>query len=75
MNTDGKVMGWIFDEYSKFAGFSPGMISGSIIIYRGHYVFQALHAKYLAASKIHTTFVSNLHCDRFMSLQGLSLGR
>ena len=24
MNTDGKVMGWIFDEYSKFAGFSPG---------------------------------------------------
>ena len=27
MNTDGKVMGWIFDEYSKFAGFSPGRLS------------------------------------------------
>lgn len=26
MNTDGKVMGWIFDEYSKFAGFSPGRV-------------------------------------------------
>ena len=26
MNTDGKVMGWIFDEYSKFAGFSPGSV-------------------------------------------------
>ena len=26
MNTDGKVMGWIFDEYTKFAGYSPGQI-------------------------------------------------
>src|SRR6516225_1374717 len=24
VNTDGRVMGWIMDEYSKYAGFSPG---------------------------------------------------
>ena len=28
VNTDGRVMGWIMDEYSKYAGFSPGVVTG-----------------------------------------------
>lgn len=28
MNTDARVMGWIMDEYSKFNGFSPGVVTG-----------------------------------------------
>ena len=28
MNTNARVMGWIMDEYSKFAGFSPGVVTG-----------------------------------------------
>ena len=28
MNTNAQVMGWIMDEYSKFAGFSPGVVTG-----------------------------------------------
>lgn len=28
MNTDGRVMSWFFDEYSKFEGFSPGVVTG-----------------------------------------------
>ena len=28
VNTDGKVMSWIMDEYSKFEGFSPGVVTG-----------------------------------------------
>jgi glutamate dehydrogenase (NAD(P)+) len=28
VNTDARVMGWIMDEYSKFAGFSPGVVTG-----------------------------------------------
>ena len=28
MNTNAKVMGWIMDEYSKFAGFAPGVVTG-----------------------------------------------
>ena len=28
VNTNAKVMGWIMDEYSKFAGFSPGVVTG-----------------------------------------------
>jgi glutamate dehydrogenase (NAD(P)+) len=28
VNTDGRIMGWIMDEYSKFAGFSPGVVTG-----------------------------------------------
>ena len=28
MNTDARVMGWIMDEYSKFSGFSPGVVTG-----------------------------------------------
>ena len=31
MNTNAKVMGWIMDEYSKFAGFSPGVVTGKPI--------------------------------------------
>ena len=30
MNTDGRVMSWFFDEYSKFAGFSPGVVTGKV---------------------------------------------
>jgi glutamate dehydrogenase (NAD(P)+) len=28
VNTDGKVMSWIMDEYSKYHGFSPGVVTG-----------------------------------------------
>jgi glutamate dehydrogenase (NAD(P)+) len=28
VNTDSRVMGWIMDEYSKYAGFSPGVVTG-----------------------------------------------
>ncbi|MDP7395685.1 MAG: Glu/Leu/Phe/Val dehydrogenase dimerization domain-containing protein [Lentisphaeria bacterium] len=28
VNTDARVMGWIMDEYSKFHGFSPGVVTG-----------------------------------------------
>jgi len=28
VNTDARVMGWIMDEYSKFNGFSPGVVTG-----------------------------------------------
>ncbi len=28
VNTNSKVMGWIMDEYSKFYGFSPGVVTG-----------------------------------------------
>ncbi len=30
MNTDGKVMAWFFDEYSKYKGFSPGVVTGKV---------------------------------------------
>lgn len=30
MNTDARVMAWIFDEYSKFYGFSPGVVTGKV---------------------------------------------
>ncbi len=28
MNTNAKIMGWIMDEYSKYYGFSPGVVTG-----------------------------------------------
>ncbi|RLA21534.1 MAG: glutamate dehydrogenase [Gammaproteobacteria bacterium] len=28
VNTNAKVMGWIMDEYSKYEGFSPGVVTG-----------------------------------------------
>lgn len=28
VNTNPQVMGWIMDEYSKYAGFSPGVVTG-----------------------------------------------
>ena len=28
VNTNAEVMGWIMDEYSKYAGFSPGVVTG-----------------------------------------------
>jgi glutamate dehydrogenase (NAD(P)+) len=28
VNTDGRIMAWIMDEYSKYAGFSPGVVTG-----------------------------------------------
>ncbi len=28
VNTDARVMGWIMDEYSKYEGFSPGVVTG-----------------------------------------------
>jgi len=28
VNTNARVMGWIMHEYSKYAGFSPGVVTG-----------------------------------------------
>ena len=28
MQTDSRHMAWIFDEYSKYAGFAPGVVTG-----------------------------------------------
>ncbi|MGF1579217.1 MAG: Glu/Leu/Phe/Val dehydrogenase [Gemmataceae bacterium] len=28
VNTNAKIMGWIMDEYSKYSGFSPGVVTG-----------------------------------------------
>ena len=33
MNTDARVMSWFFDEYSKFEGFSPGVVTGKVMAY------------------------------------------
>jgi glutamate dehydrogenase (NAD(P)+) len=30
MNTGAREMAWIFDEYTKFAGFSPGIVTGKV---------------------------------------------
>ena len=35
MNTGGREMAWIFDEYSKFAGFSPGVVTGKPVWLHG----------------------------------------
>lgn len=35
MNTDSRVMAWFFDEYSKFAGFSPGIVTGKPVYLHG----------------------------------------
>lgn len=35
MNTDSRHMAWFFDEYSKFEGFSPGVVTGKPIWLHG----------------------------------------
>lgn len=35
IGTDEKVMGWIFDSYSKFKGFSPGVVTGKPVHLHG----------------------------------------
>ncbi|CAG9464846.1 unnamed protein product [Pedinophyceae sp. YPF-701] len=35
MNTDARVMAWIFDEYSKYKGFSPGVVTGKPVWLHG----------------------------------------
>ncbi len=30
MNTDARVMAWFFDEYSKYKGFNPGVVTGKV---------------------------------------------
>mmetsp|Transcript_21565 Transcript_21565/g.59934 ORF Transcript_21565/g.59934 Transcript_21565/m.59934 type:complete len:452 (+) Transcript_21565:314-1669(+) len=35
MNTDGRVMGWIFDEYTKYKGFHPGVVTGKPVFMHG----------------------------------------
>ena len=35
MNTDARVMAWIFDEYSKYQGFSPGVVTGKPVHLHG----------------------------------------
>lgn len=36
MNTGAREMAWFFDEYSKFKGFSPGIVTGKVRSYLGH---------------------------------------
>lgn len=35
MNTDGRVMSWFFDEYTKFEGFSPAVVTGKVCFHPG----------------------------------------
>jgi len=35
MNTGGREMAWFFDEYSKFKGFSPGVVTGKPVHLHG----------------------------------------
>lgn len=35
MNTGAREMAWIFDEYTKFAGFSPGVVTGKPVWLHG----------------------------------------
>ncbi|CAD7699451.1 unnamed protein product [Ostreobium quekettii] len=35
MNTSGREMAWIFDEYSKFKGYSPGVVTGKPVHLHG----------------------------------------
>ncbi|KAL6745631.1 glutamate dehydrogenase [Haematococcus lacustris] len=35
MNTDARVMSWIFDQYSKLKGFSPGVVTGKPVYLHG----------------------------------------
>jgi len=35
MNTDARVMAWFFDEYSKYKGFSPGVVTGKPVHLHG----------------------------------------
>lgn len=35
MNTDGRHMAWFFDEYSKYEGFSPGVVTGKPVWLHG----------------------------------------
>ncbi|KAK9835361.1 hypothetical protein WJX81_004700 [Elliptochloris bilobata] len=37
MNTGAREMAWFFDEYSKFAGFSPGVVTGKPVHLHGSY--------------------------------------
>lgn len=30
IGTDERVMAWIFDEFSKFKGFSPAVVTGKV---------------------------------------------
>lgn len=35
VNTDSKVMAWFFDEYSKYKGFNPGVVTGKPVYLHG----------------------------------------
>ena len=35
MNTSAQVMAWFFDEYSKFSGFSPAVVTGKPVNLHG----------------------------------------
>ena len=37
MRADSRVMAWFFDEYSKFSGFSPGVVTGKPVHLHGSY--------------------------------------
>lgn len=49
MNTDGRVMSWFFDEYTKFEGFSPAVVTGKVRLHLG-----------LTASAVVSPFIDHL---------------
>lgn len=37
VGSNASVMAWFFDEYSKFSGFSPGVVTGKPVHLHGSY--------------------------------------
>lgn len=37
MNTGAREMAWFFDEYSKYKGFSPGVVTGKVRHSNSHF--------------------------------------
>jgi hypothetical protein len=64
MNTDSRHMAWFFDEYSKFKGFSPGVVTGKPTW---------LHGSYGRESATGRGMISLLQCDRKLLSSVLSV--
>jgi glutamate dehydrogenase (NAD(P)+) len=43
VGSNASVMAWFFDEYSKFSGFSPGVVTGKPVHLHGSYGRCATH--------------------------------
>ncbi len=60
MNTDGRVMSWFFDEYTKFEGFSPAVVTGKVHM---HHPCLTLHDCHLLPAEQEICFA---HCSGCM---------